>query len=1228
MSSVGKVLLQTLKDLVEDELKEFKFHLRQDVPEVSPRFRRGELENTTLTDIIGQMENRYCHKTMAVTLYILKKMERNDLVEELQLAQAKGITLLYLCHECSYTSLHLEPDMQTLSHQGLGSIYTDVQIIDAAMPNETAVKCTDIFNVTTLHENSVRTVLMKGIAGIGKTMSVKRFVLGWANREANQEIDFLPHLNFKSAELYNSTKSATVEELLTNLIMGNLLHSALLWITSRPAAANQIPPECIHQVTEVRGFKDEQKEEYFRKRLKDPNLASKVLKHIKSSSSLFTMCHIPVFCGILATVLEQTIHKGQRGDTPQTLTQMYTQLVLIQMNAATQKYGAGGAMTPISVPEVAESTILKLGELAFRQLETGNLVFREEVLRECGLDPDEASEHFGLCTQTAGHEDSEGKSYCFVHLSIQEYMAALYVFLSYRNLMNDPRWHGLKWMLGTFSLNDLHKRAVDKALESESGHLDLFLRFLLGLSLESNHALLRGLLPAGPGVTPHTTDIEETVKYIQKKIKESCSSPERSINLFYCLNDLNDCSFVQEIQTYLSAGRLLQETLSPAQWSALVFVLLMSEDIQEMFDLKEYAQSDEGLQRLLPVQKNTKTALLDQCNLTKGCYGALASVLCSDSSNLSHLDLSNNNLQDTGAELLFTAMASHGCKLETLHLTKCNCVIYRLTRCNLTDGSCGALSKALLSRGSRLTELNLRSNRYVLLEPLSSALADPYCRLEKLDLGYNRLEAAAVQVVCSGLSGRLRSLNLSGSDLGVPRVTVTSTELDGSPQKRSKLDASAHSDGLTTLCEALQRPRCRLEWLGLRACSLGTATVEPLCIALASPQCPLRELDLRSNGLGDVAARGLAEALGSQHCGLERLQLGWNEVTHSGAESLAVVLAGPYGRLQELDLDHNPMGDLGAKALFARLANPHCKLRMLGLGGCILTEACCGDLATALCRTEMRELELSSNDLGDLGVRALSAGLEDTNCKLEKLGGRLCRSGFSSVFKPLSSERAGSELQSSWRLRIPMPCSYEMRVWFPDPSLLFSPCSMDHGGEIRMKAGLQKYGKLNRGEREMPYPERPERFDVWAQVLCREGLTGRCYWEAEWSGRGIEMGVAYAEIGRKGTSKECALGRNASSWSLNCLGGYFSVFHDKLEVELAPPLTRSRRVGVYLDWPAGVLSYYSLPPLSPNGATTNMGLTHLHTFHTAFIYPLFPGFWLVSDSSVRLCQHALPLEVH
>ena len=152
---------------------------------------------------------------------------------------------------------------------------------------------------------------------------------------------------------------------------------------------------------------------------------------------------------------------------------------------------------------------------------------------------------------------------------------------------------------------DLHKTAVNQALESENGHRDLFLRFLLGLSLESNQAVLQGLLTQ-TGTTPQTN--EETVKYIKTKIKEN-PSPERCINLFHCLNELRDCSLVEEIQSYLSSGDLSQANFSSTQWSALVFVLLTSKEKLNVFDLKEYSRSEEGLLRLLPVIKVSKTAL-------------------------------------------------------------------------------------------------------------------------------------------------------------------------------------------------------------------------------------------------------------------------------------------------------------------------------------------------------------------------------------------------------------------------------------------------------------------------------------------------------------------------------------------------------------------------------------------------------------------------------------------
>jgi hypothetical protein len=146
---------------------------------------------------------------------------------------------------------------------------------------------------------------------------------------------------------------------------------------------------------------------------------------------------------------------------------------------------------------------------------------------------------------------------------------------------------------------------VDKALQSENGHLDLFLRFLLGLSLETNQILLRGLL----GQTRSSSQTNKgTVSYIKHKLDGNLS-PERSINLFHCLNELNDRSLVEEIQQSLTSGSLFETDLSPAQWSALVFILLTSEEELDVFDLKKYKASEEGLLMLLPVIKASKRSL-------------------------------------------------------------------------------------------------------------------------------------------------------------------------------------------------------------------------------------------------------------------------------------------------------------------------------------------------------------------------------------------------------------------------------------------------------------------------------------------------------------------------------------------------------------------------------------------------------------------------------------------
>ncbi|KAM3842668.1 NLR family CARD domain-containing protein 3-like [Diretmus argenteus] len=777
----------------------------------------------------------------------------------------------------------------------------------AAEP-ETPITCEDIFKPLPGREEPIRTVMTRGVAGMGKTVLTQKFTLDWAEDQTNHNIHFIFPFTFRELNLLRGkefslvellhhffietkeaeicsfdefqvvlifdgldecrlpldfhnnqictdvTESTSVDVLLTNLIKGNLLPSARLWITTRPAAANRIPPECVDMVTEVRGFTDPQKEEYFMKRFRDQKLARRIIIHIKRSRSLHIMCHIPVFCWITNTVLNHVLTTNQRGEMPNTLTKMYIHFLVVQTKQGNVKYHGRAESDPHWTTETSEM-IGSLGKLAFEQLEKGNLIFYESDLTECGIDIRSASVYSGVFTQIFKEERGlyQDQVFCFVHLSVQEFLAALHVFMTFI----------------TTGVN------VDKALQSPNGHLDLFLRFLLGLSLETNQTLLRGLVDQ----TGSSSQTNETVQYIKEKIREN-PSPERSINLFHCLNELNDRSLVEEIQRYLSSGRLSRADLSPAQWSALVFILLSSEEELEVFDLKKYSASEEGLLRLLPVIKASRRAVLSGCQLSERSCEALASVLSSKSSSLRDLDLSNNDLQDSGVEMLSAGLGSPDCRLETLSLSGCL-------------------------------------------------------------------------------------------------------------------------------------------------------------------------------------------------------------VSEEGCASLASALTSSPSHLRDLDLSYNHPGD-----------SPN---------------------------TAHRRLSLSEN-----------------------------------------------------------------------------------------------YRKVTVVREDQQHPDHPERFIYMIQVLCRDGLTGRCYFEAEWEG-GVGIGMTYRGISRRGEGNDSMIGGNHESWSLICYegGGYsnnrYDVYHNNIITDIPISSSSSKRVGVYLDWPAGTLSFYTV---------TSDSLIHLHTFTSTFTEPLYPGFrfWFVLGSSVSLCQ--------
>ncbi|KAM9336176.1 NLR family CARD domain-containing protein 3-like [Symphorus nematophorus] len=762
---------------------------------------------------------------------------------------------------------------------------------------ETTIKCKDILQPLPGRDQPIRTVMTNGVAGIGKTVLTQKFALDWAEEKANQDIKFtfpftfrelnvlkekkyslveLVHhffnetkeagicrleefqvvfifdgldecrlpLDFNNCEILTDvTESTSVDVLLTNLIRGKLLPSARLWITTRPAAANQIPPECVDVVTEIRGFADPQKEEYFSKKFRDEEKASRIISHIKTSRSLHIMCHIPVFCWITAAVLEDVLKTREGGELPKTLTEMYIHFLVVQSKVKNVKYDGGTETDPHWTPE-SRKMIESLGKLAFEQLQKGNLIFYESDLRECGIDIREASVYSGVFTQIFKEERGlyQDKVFCFVHLSVQEFLAALHVHLTFINSGVNLLTEEQSTTLRSRPIKDksavklFYQSAVDLALQSPNGYLDLFLRFLLGLSVQSNQMLLQGLLTQK--IPP---SIPETVKYIRGNIGENLS-PERSFNLFHCLYELNDCSLVEEIQLHLSSGSLSKDNLSPTQWSALVFILLSSEKDLDLFDLRKYSASEEGLLWLLPVVKSSSESLLSGCNLSNRSCKALASVLSSQSSALIKLDLSYNDLLDSGVRRLSADLKSPHCRLEAL----------RLRGCKLSWRSCEALSSVLSSQSSSLGELDLSDNDLLDsgVRKVSTGLQSPHCKLE--------------------------TLRLSGCDLSNESCEVLATVLSSQSSSLKKLDLSNNDlqdSGVNLISAGLGSPRCKLESLSLSGCMATEKGCASLASALSSNPSHLRELDLSYNHPGDSGVRLLTAGLEDPRWRLDTLRV-------------------------------------------------------------------------------------------------------------------------------------------------------------------------------------------------------------------------------------------------------------------------------------------------------------------------------------------------------------------
>ncbi|XP_026093089.1 NACHT, LRR and PYD domains-containing protein 3 isoform X2 [Carassius auratus] len=1171
MASFKDLLMESLKELVEDELEEFQWHLEKDHEGIS----KSEIKNAnrlkTVDKIVACFGPEEAVKIMVDTL---RKMNHNELAEQLEnkhkkvsvsfTAQADGNTNTSVRFRAnSELQNFLRTHKNNMKRKAkyifegnqknntdLKAVYTKVFITEGDMKDvnkeheihniddafkkrktqDKPIQCNDIF--TELRKNDEeKIVLTKGVAGIGKTVSVQKFILDWAEGNTNQDIDcvfllpfrdintikdrevnlhlfllkFYPGLkdleksklyeecklvfifdgldesqlplDFESETLETVEERASVDVLFTSLVKGALLPSALVWVTSRPAAANQIPPRYVGLFTEVQGFTDQQKEEYFRKRITDESLVSRIISHIKMSRSLYIMCHIPVFCWITATVLQDILINNNAENISTTLTEMYIHFLLIQMNMKNRKYDEKEQRQRAKLLHSNKKMILKLAKLAFKQLQKENIVFYEKDLEECGIDVSKDMEFTGMIAEIVKKENGlyETNVFCFVHLSVQEFLAAVHVFICYLNknmqelqFFFEDSQTTLKQKLQFFfrhvTFHDLTKRATEKAMQSKRGHLDLFLRFLMGLSLKSSQNLLKGLIINTKDTSVSIRKISAHIKELQKDI--NYISDETSVNLFYCLLELKDHSLYEEIKSFFSSDEDPGRNLSSSMCTVMIYILLMSEMVLDKFNPKRF----------------------DGCGLDKTCCETVCSALQLSNSHLTELDLSSNDLQDSGVKLIYDGVKSPHCRLNIL----------RLCGCNLTGQSC---------------------------ESLSSALQSPKCVLRELDLSNNDLQDSGVKL----------------------------------------------------LSEGLKSPNCQLKTLRFSICNLTAQSCENLSSALQSSNSVLRELDLSNNDLQDSGVKVLSEGLKSPNCQLKTLRFSICNLTAQSCENLSSALQSSNSVLRELDLSNNDLQDSGVKVLSEGLKSLNCHLGILRLSGCMVTEEGCGYVSSALSSnpSHLRELDLSYNHPGDSGVRLLSEKLEDPKCSLEKL-------------------------------------------------------NVDHGGESRITAGLKKYAcsltldpntayphlglseedrKAEWEKEKQLYPDHPDRFDHVCQLLCRESVCGRCYWEIEWyGGRELQISVSYKSISRKGDD-ECWFGENDQSWSLCCIPTYYSFRHNKMLTNfLVYPYKTTGRIGVYVDHSAGTLSFYDVSD----------SMRHIYTEQTTFTQPLYPGFIVECGSSVKL----------
>ncbi|XP_027626182.1 NACHT, LRR and PYD domains-containing protein 12 isoform X3 [Tupaia chinensis] len=821
-----------------------------------------------------------------------------------------------------------------------------------------------------------RTVVVQGAAGIGKTMLAYKVMLDWADgRLFRGRFDYLFYINCREVNQGASLQSARdllsacwpeqgaplpellraperllliidgfdelkpsfhdprgpsrrlcwdengpAELLLGSLIRKQLLPELSLLITTRPTALEKLQRLLEHpRHVEVLGFSEAERKEYFYKYFQHPEQAGRVLDLVRDNEPLFTLCFVPLMCWVVCTCLRQQLEGGGLlRQTPRTTTAMY---MLYLMSLRQPRPGSPAPQPPPNQRGLCS--------LAADGLWNQKILFEEPDLRKHGLAGADVSAFLNMNVfQKDIHCE---KFYSFIHLSFQEFFAAMYYVLDGGDgdSAAGPD-HSLARLLSEYSF-------------SERSFLALTVRFLFGLLNEETRSCLEKTLCWR--VSPHTR--AELLEWIRRKAGSQGSTlQDGALELFSCLYEMQDEGFTQQALSHFQVV-VVSHIASRMEHMVCSFC---AKNCSSACVLHLYGTADGAGDRAEEDAPGKPSGTMCESVLPDAFSEHLAMALRTNRS-LVELVLYRSPLGGRGVRLLCQGLGHPGCRLQNL----------RLKRCCIPSAACQALAAALVA-SKDLMRMDLSGNSLGLpgVRLLCEGLRHPKCRLQMVQLRKCRLEAGACQEMASVLSAsrHLAEVDLSGNAL--------------------------EDLGLSQLCQGLKHPACRLRTLWLKICHLTCAACGDLAATL-SVNRSLTELDLSLNDLGDPGVLRLCEGLQHPECKLQTLRLGICRLSAAACVGLSAVLQANR-HLRELDLSFNDLGDRGVCVLGEGLCHPACRLQKLWLDSCGLTAVACTDLSFTLgINQTLTELYLTNNALGDTGVRLLCRRLSHPGCKLRVL---------------------------------------------------------------------------------------------------------------------------------------------------------------------------------------------------------------------------------------------------